>query len=37
MAHTGLYEGSLIERPRRRWDDHVKVDLPRSGAGGRGM
>jgi hypothetical protein len=35
---AGKPEGkSLLERPRRRWEDGIKMDLRESGLGGRGV
>jgi hypothetical protein len=35
---VGKPEGKIpLERPRRRWEDGIKMDLRESGGGGSGM
>jgi len=32
--YTGLWWGNLRDRPRRRWEDNIKMDLHEMGCGG---
>jgi len=33
-AYTGFWWGNLRERPRRRWEDNIKMDLQEVGCWG---